>query len=316
MGKRSSYRCSPAVRSLGHLPIGTAPTRTSFLLLDVELPWSRDLGDDPALAPVGDAIERAAGRGERWRLQGMVPGPDASERQVAAHHLPDGRFSGYRRHAVAVRPDEVVEAAIALIDEPAAVAAPSTGGEAELLLCTHGRRDACCGSSGTALWKDLVARPGLLPPATRLCRTSHTGGHRFAPTAIHLPTGSTWAWLDVDAVSAILRQDVPFAALADRYRGSCALATPAEQVVEHAVMVEVGWAWLSYGRSGSVVDDGTRQRVTLAYSTPEGTSGEWSAEVETIGRAPVPDCGGPLDTAPKHQDLLAVVPGTLAHSAA
>jgi hypothetical protein len=52
------------------------------------------------------------------------------------------------------------------------------------------------------------------------------------------------------------------------------------------------------------------------YASIDGAAGAWSADVVTVGRVPVPDCGGSLENAPKHEELLAVVPGTLTHHSA
>ena len=307
-----SLRCSPAVRALGHAPIGTAPLRTSFLLLDVPLPWGRDLAEDPALAPVLQAIDRAADRGERWRLQGIVPPADAPQHRVIAHHLPPGAHVGHRRHEVQVTSSEVIEVAAALVDGPL-TGPPVAVGADDLLVCTHGRRDACCGSNGTSLWKELRDTTDLLPATTRLHRTSHTGGHRFAPTAIHLPSATSWAWLDAATVRTIARRDAPFATVAHLYRGSCSLSTPAEQVAEQAVLREVDWPWLDCRRQGAVVADGSRHHVELAYVAPDGTAGVWSAEVVAADRVPVPACGAPVEQAPKYEVVHAIVPGTLSH---
>ena len=55
---------------------------------------------------------------------------------------------------------------------------PVRGRVTDVLVCTHGTRDTCCGSLGTRLWRDLDAGGATVR------RTSHTGGHRFAPTAV------------------------------------------------------------------------------------------------------------------------------------
>jgi hypothetical protein len=52
-------------------------------------------------------------------------------------------------------------------------------------VCTHGERDACCARLGRALHRALCA---ARPDDT--WQTSHLGGHRFAPTLVHLPSGT------------------------------------------------------------------------------------------------------------------------------
>ena len=61
-----------------------------------------------------------------------------------------------------------------------------------LLVCTHGRRDRCCALDGRALVKALIEAG---EPDVWEC--SHLGGHRFAPTALVLPTGYLYGRLDV-----------------------------------------------------------------------------------------------------------------------
>jgi hypothetical protein len=51
-------------------------------------------------------------------------------------------------------------------------------------VCTHGERDACCARVGRALHRALCAHR-----TEATWQTSHLGGHRFAPTMLHLPSG-------------------------------------------------------------------------------------------------------------------------------
>ncbi len=51
-------------------------------------------------------------------------------------------------------------------------------------VCAHGERDPCCARLGRPLHRALLA---ARPDAT--WQTSHLGGHRFAPTLLHLPSG-------------------------------------------------------------------------------------------------------------------------------
>lgn len=53
--------------------------------------------------------------------------------------------------------------------------------EPTLLVCTHGSRDACCGSLGPRLAAGLAREH-------QVWEVSHLGGHRFAPTLWHLPS--------------------------------------------------------------------------------------------------------------------------------
>ena len=153
----------------------------------------------------------------------------------------------------------------------------------------------CCGALGTTLAAELLADTDIAKAGYQVGRTSHTGGHRFAPTAILLPEGTMWAFLDADLVSRVARRDGPVEAVLDNYRGSTGLGSPALQALERVAFGDVGWGWLDWVRSGT---DGGAGRVTLTGTSPEGESRTWAAEA-TTRTVPVPDCGKPLDQARK-----------------
>ena len=68
-----------------------------------------------------------------------------------------------------------------------------------LLVCANGRRDLCCARRGRAVAARCAARrPG------RVWESSHLGGHRFAPTALLLPTGQSLARVTPDLAASAL----------------------------------------------------------------------------------------------------------------
>lgn len=284
-------RCSDWARAVGVDPVGTAGSATGYLLVDWPHPWPRDAADVAALAPVHDAL-----RGTGIRLQLVVPAPDAPTRDVVLHRAPagaDGWFAGYERLARAVDPADVVPAAVELASGGTGDATPAT----DVLVCGHGTRDRCCGSLGTALALGSVAA-GL---AVR--RTSHTGGHRFAPTGVVLPDATTWAFLDDDALRRIVHRTGPLEDLLPRYRGCAALGSPAVQAAERVAFAEVGWSWLEHRRRGTELGDGL---VRVDGIGPDGAQRSWDVEVEAGRLLPVPECGRQPEDAPKHEAEVVV----------
>jgi len=279
-------RCSTQARSLAADPLGTAVHAPAVLLVEVPLPWPSDIADHAALAGLV-----AAAKGLGARLQALVPDAERAARGealVVLHMAPEGPFRAYERHATVVPADRLADGLASLAPVPAS----------DVLVCSHGARDRCCGSLGTALHAGARPRPGV-----HLRRTSHLGGHRFAPTAALLPSGTAWAWLDDALLGAILDRRVPPAALAGHYRGSLAMPHPAVQVVEGAVFAAVGWDWLDHGRVGQIVaEEGDRWTVRL-----DSTAGTWHGVVERTGTAPQPVCGQPLAAATKSDDHLQLV---------
>ncbi|MEE9385876.1 MAG: sucrase ferredoxin [Nannocystaceae bacterium] len=76
------------------------------------------------------------------------------------------------------------------------LAHPEVWGEVDkapvYLVCTHGRRDACCARKGVPLYRAVEALVG-----DRAWQTSHLGGHRFAPVLLTLPHGYMYGRIEV-----------------------------------------------------------------------------------------------------------------------
>nr|WP_245627721.1 sucrase ferredoxin [Actinomadura oligospora] len=107
-------------------------------------------------------------------------------------------------------------------------------GEPVFLVCTHGRRNACCARTGAPLARSLTARFGDL-----VWETTHVGGDRYAANLVCLPHAVYYGNLGPDdaekAVSAYLDGEV----VLDRLRGRAGLPEAA-QAAEHAVRAETG----------------------------------------------------------------------------
>lgn len=107
---------------------------------------------------------------------------------------------------------------------------------ASILVCTNGRRDVCCALTGRWVAEALAStHPG------RVWEASHLGGHRFAPTALVLPTGAALARLTPhlarEALEAAEVGELSPSTLDQRhFRGRCCL-TPPDQVADAAVRI-------------------------------------------------------------------------------
>ena len=289
-------RCAVQARTGEIRAVGTAVPVEALTLVELPLPWPPHVDEHTSLAGLIDVFAPLGAR-----LQGVVPSTAATssgQYRVTVYVRPSGPFRRYERvervgalgDLRATSEELVLDAQAALAgagwpagtDSVPGASAEAAQPERELLVCTHGSRDRCCGSMGMVAFASVDQRPGV-----RLGRTSHLGGHRFAPTAALLPEGTVWGWLDGPALAGILDRSVPVASLIDRYRGSSAVDEPAAQAAEAAVFAEVGWAWLEAARSTEVVESGDHGWLVRVDST----AGSWTAEVVSHGSLPQPSCG-------------------------
>jgi hypothetical protein len=254
----------------------------------------------PELAPLVAAL---AGTG--IRLQGLVPtwSPGPERHAILYRHPSDVStgFAGFEGRQVTGPLDELVASALHLLEGGGSVATAGRPWPTDVLICGHGRRDRCCGTLGTRLTMQLAASHGG-GDNVRLWRTSHTGGHRFAPTMIVLPEATVWAFADPDLVDRVLQRNGPLDDLLTRYRGCSGLSSPRLQALERSVLAEVGWSLLSSVRHGTDRSGGS---VLLQVQSP-GSTTEWEASVTSGRQLPVPVCGSPIEEAVKSEAELVV----------
>jgi hypothetical protein len=295
-GHDPAFRCAPWTAAQAVDPIGSTAALPALLLVEWPLPWPHDVGDIPELA--------AAARHGGARVMTVVPRPDDSGdgllRVVHHRRLSANRLAGVDHRVPMVEVPALLEQ---LLSAPQSEHRdlPSVVGEAppEVLVCGHGRRDACCGRWGTLLHVELAARW----TGVRVWRCSHTGGHRFAPTAVTLPDGRAWAFADADLLDAVVRRRGDVRALTAHDRGSSGFDQWA-QVVDRALFEQHGWAWLDVDASArtDVAPGGDAATVTLTW--PGGTA---TGEVEVTRRLPVLVCGQPPEQATKSAPELRLV---------
>jgi hypothetical protein len=321
--------CSEWSRVQHLKPVGSAGHYQGFLLVEVPLPWPPDISGIPELA---DLAGWAAARG--IRLQAIAAGnaaapadrrPGPARRRVVYYANPWPGWAGplARREAVLesgppLEPGPLAEAVASLVEGPGGAGpsgstgpdradgppGPAAPGVVDVLICTHGRRDLCCGSRGTELFGALSGADGQAPPAegtegpgrrppgpeVRWWRTSHTGGHRFAPTALVLPSATLWAYADPVLLHRVVSADGPVGDVIGHYRGCATLGPPAHQALEADVLAQVGWALLASWRRAVDGADGVVQLEALAQGT-------WEGRVSEGRRVPAPDCRtDPADT--------------------
>ncbi|HEY8546875.1 MAG TPA: hypothetical protein VIL36_17565, partial [Acidimicrobiales bacterium] len=157
-------RCSRVARALGYRPAGTAGSAAAFVLVEAPLPWPSDVGTHPLLAPLAPVVGGAGGR-----LQAVVPRADAEpgattvvvlrraavgfdriERVVPTADLA-GELAALLAAGLAADVADAADVAEAGKPDPGASspgASSTTAPVRDVLVCTHGTRDVCCGADG------------------------------------------------------------------------------------------------------------------------------------------------------------------------
>ncbi len=301
-------RCSEQARQLGEDPVGSAPHWNRCLVFELPAPWeakvelSRAFPDEPR-----QILRHLEARGERVRLQCVLPDREYSSpgtTRLMVFSRPVDVLAGCDRAEYLVPRESAGEVARSLLEVGAAPERfdrwrEPEGPARDILICTHGNRDACCGSYGVPIYESLrkMADGEHLGNGTRVrvWRTSHTGGHRFAPTLIDLPDGRYWAFVDKELATDVLRRSGDPGSMVGRYRGWAALASPAEQSAERAAFARVGWNWVTARKriekfrtaSGT---DRLRVRFTYTESPAHAPGSSLDVSVEYAGSVPTMNC--------------------------
>ena len=258
-----SPRCSAHSAAIGTDPGGTAICADAVALVATPLPWPKPVFASDLLEGLTPVMELHAGL---TRVLAVVPLQERGGHEmvpVALHwRAGAGTQSAYFD---AEGPDGLRQLFAHLEDHsppgpvPKGAAFAPVGyaqNERAVLICTQGSHDVCCGSEGTRLAADVDAvlrahraadgdKPRTGAPTAGapvgVYRVSHTGGHRFAPTAMTLPDGRMWASIEAGEITAILDQTADAAAMAPLCRGWWGASTGPAQVAERAVFAQVGW---------------------------------------------------------------------------
>ncbi len=166
-----------------------------------------------------------------------------------------------------------------------------------LLICTNGKRDLCCAVRGRK-----VAAYAAGQRAQLVWECTHTGGHRFAPTGLVLPSGATFARLTaplaVSVVDAAQYGRLPSEVLGQTHlRGMAHLPGPA-QAAEASVRATAGEPRVSalqvlglpHEEPSQAPPEGTSQS---RYQVTHVDGRRWLAIVTAVTRpGPAVSCGG------------------------
>ncbi|GLZ04661.1 hypothetical protein Acsp03_21270 [Actinomadura sp. NBRC 104412] len=213
------------------------PKARSWLLIEHPGPWPERIEHLPA-GPVGDAVRAAQEAGVRPQL---IRRPRRRRRtpplQVyAGHSAEDDVWLEGRELAD--------HGELAELDLQALAAGERLGfGEPVhdpvFLVCTHGRRNACCARTGAPLARHLA---GSFDPF--VWETTHVGGDRYAANLLCLPHAIYYGDLGPQEATAAAKAYLKGQVSTVRLRGRAGLPEPAQAaehfVRDHSRVFEIG----------------------------------------------------------------------------
>ena len=209
--------CSDISQAAGEPLAGSATRAERWLLVELRGAWGRDaVADTDIPAMVREMLGTYDGRVL------LIRRPERRDNgtTVISATAADGGLGEARRLELG-----------SLEELPGADLSSGTSVEDPVLLvCTHGRRDACCAARGVPVYEALKTFVG----PSSLWQSSHQGGHRFAANLLSLPLGvqlGRVAPAQAQAAAALLAVGrIPLA----HYRGRT-LYEPRVQAAEVAV---------------------------------------------------------------------------------
>jgi len=278
----SDLKCSTVTAALDEPAAGTATVAERFVLVELPNPWPKPIAAHPVFDSLESPKKRLSKHGAR--VLGIGGESTISGQHRVITYVKDSTGVAYDGFSIQVPTDELFSTVLDAVDG-AIVGEPVEG--TDVLICTQGAHDRCCGRLGTLLYLEAHDRYG---DEVRVWRTTHTGGHRFAPTGITLPTGVNWAGLDIALLDTIVEQRGDLADVARHIRGRSGVGDRAVQVADVAMMQEFSWPWL--GRSMTIVTEADDAGLTVNVDADSASA---KIRLTSAPAIPVPKCGLPLE---------------------
>lgn len=321
--------CNCLAMERGLDPVGHAGSFADSIVIEVPLPWKRDLYYDDKVLPAGarDLLELWNKRYEEtgeYNHRPLVIAPDAAYsqegfRRVMLYTRPAGRIAQFEKVEYLVPKEQLGTLVWSLYEDRAALPQFEpfriAGGERirDILVCTHGTIDAACSKFGYPLYRHM--RNHWANDQLRVWRVSHFGGHVFAPTLMDMPTGHYWAYVENEQAAQIVQRTGDVTKLRGHYRGWAGLDDSFLQTAECTLWQQHGWAWFEAQKSGEIVlkdssqDDPQWADVRVEWSAAGSAdlhSAEMRVEISHVIETP-PSTGKPTTYAYPQYRIAEVV---------
>lgn len=281
-------RCSALAAELDEPMIGTVEQRTRWLLVEDRSAWGHDAVADVLGAQLAASVKARGVRALLIRRREGDPADDAVRRVI----LVDTAAGEMAVRAI----DDLADLALDDVTDAPVASFGALLTDPILLVCTNGKRDACCALRGRLLTAALAA-----DHAERTWECTHLGGHRFSANLVCLPDGIVYGRVTAAEgprlADAYLDRRVEAASL----RGRSAWPAPA-QVAEQALRLRLDLDGLNDVQLlGAEVDD---DRATIALGTMNGAKHAFELIRETAGPPRPTSCRADELETPMHWRVI------------
>lgn len=245
-------RCSTLAEELHEPMIGTVEQRVRWLLVEDRSPWGMEAARDVLGADLAAAFKRAGIRALLVRRREGDPQADAVRRVILVDTV------ARRMAATTITSLGELDPAQLAAVPPEEYGAPLT--EPMFLVCSNGKRDACCAVRGRLVLAALGERH-----AGRVWECTHLGGHRFAANLVCLPDGIVYGRVAPDDGPRLVDAHLSGRLDPRALRGRSAWPAPA-QVAEQYVRIRDAIDGLTDVELVSATVSGDRAEVSLSVA--------------------------------------------------
>ncbi|MBD2342714.1 sucrase ferredoxin [Anabaena subtropica] len=274
----STFFCSHQSRLASESLIGSANNVQAYILIECPPPWESEAFDSKYI-PSDLKILVNECKTAKLPIKFLLIANNNSEKsgqtKLLIYHRKAGLSNGYNKREFNLKNiEEVAEIVRAWFWGKNISNEVDITVSRDILVCTHGSHDKCCARYGNPFYYHAAATiTDLNLKNVRIWKSTHFGGHRFAPTMIDLPEGRYYGVLEQNSFKSILTRTGNINLLKDVYRG-WSIFPSSLQILERELLLRYGWDWFNYKVGGRIIEQSSDQSMILAELNFENTGGD------------------------------------------
>lgn len=282
----NTFFCSDYSRQAGEDIIGSATHEETYILVECPPPWTSEAFHSRWVPENLQILIKEVKRNKlpiKFLLIANNVSHKVDSTTLLIYQRKEGLSNGYRKLEFQLANIELVTPLIrkwlrgGFSDYDA-----QTNITRDILICTHGSHDKCCARYGNPFYFNAISIVSHLKlDNIRIWKSSHFGGHRFAPTAIDFPDGRYYGLLDQESFHSILTRTGDIRLFKKVYRGWGILPNSI-QVLERELILRYGWDWFNYKVASEIIKQDLEKNVILAELNVEKSDGLYCYQAQLV----------------------------------